>query len=280
MVPAEAPTEFPPLFDLERRRLLDLLRTVEDEQWQCPTACPGWSVLGLATHLLGDDLSLISWQRDDHHGTIPPDGLDEHRFITWLDDLQVEWVRAARRLSPSLTIELLEWTAPRVRSTIAAQDPAAVDANVSWASERLVPRWLDHGRELSERWIHRQQIREAIGESADLQADLAEPILDILRWAYPYRLRRHQRPTGDQVEIAINDGPLARRWILECDGQHWHFSPTATAAIASVAMNADDAWRLLTNNHSHTIPDAIETSGDPTIVTALLQTRAIIGEPK
>ena len=128
MVPSAAPTEFPPLFDLERQRLLDLLRSLGEAQWQLPSPCPGWSVLGLVTHLLGDDLSLISWQRDDHHGTVPPDGLDEPGFIAWLDDLQVEWVHAARRLSPVLAVELLKWTGNRTTSTIAAPglDPTSM----------------------------------------------------------------------------------------------------------------------------------------------------------
>ena len=70
-----------------------------------------------------------------------------------------------------------------------------------------------------------------------------------------------------------------QRLILECDDQVSQFSPNATAATASVAVNADNSWRLLTNNCRHTGPDAIDTTRDPTIVTALLQTRAIIGEP-
>lgn len=99
-----------------------------------------------------------------------------------------------------------------------------------------MPRWLDHGRELSERWINRQQIREAIGESADLLADQAEPVLDPLRWAYPFRLNPHQRPAGAQVDIAITGAPLARCWILACNGQHWQLSAPATAAIAKTLV--------------------------------------------
>lgn len=281
MVPSKAPLEFPPLFDLERGRLLDLLRSLDEAQWHYPTPCPGWSVLGLSTHLLGNDLSLISRQRDDHHGTVAPAGLDEHEFIGWLDRLQVEWVHAARRLSPALTVELLEWTGHRTTSTIATRDPAAVDANVSWAGTRPVPRWLDQARELSEQWIHRQQILEAIGQPADLRADLAGPVLDALRWAYPHRLGAYRRPAGAQVEISIADHALGRHWILESDGRDWRFTPTvANDVIASIRMTADQAWRLLTNNHRKDTLDAIETSGDATIVTALTLTRAIIGEPK
>lgn len=235
-------------------------------------------MLGLVTHLLGDDLSLISCQRDDHLGTVPPAGLDEHGFIAWLDDLQVEWVHAARRLSALLTVELLEWTGQRATSTIAAQDPTAVDAIVSWASDRPLPRWLDHARELSERWIHRQQVLEAIGEPADLRADLAGPVLDALRWAYPYRLGADLRPAGAQVDIHVADEAMTLCWTLESDGREWQFASAAGGSIASMEMTTDQAWRLLTNNYRQHALDAIRTSGDPAIIAALTRTRAIIGE--
>jgi hypothetical protein len=68
---------------------------------------PG-TVLGLACHLLGDDLGLLARRRDHHVGTPPPEDLSESEFIDWLDELQIEWVRAARRLSPHLVVEMLE----------------------------------------------------------------------------------------------------------------------------------------------------------------------------
>jgi uncharacterized protein (TIGR03083 family) len=103
----EPTQQFAPLFALERSRLLAVLRSLEPADWDRPSPCPGWSVLGLGTHLVGDDLSFLAWQRDDHHGTPPPDGLDEHGFIAWLDELQVEWVRAARRVRTLLEMYLL-----------------------------------------------------------------------------------------------------------------------------------------------------------------------------
>lgn len=78
--------------------------------------------------------------------------------MTWLDDLQAEWVRAARRISPRLVTELLDWTGPRVAEVLRRQDPRARTAQVSWAGTSPVPVWLDQARELSEQWIHRQQL--------------------------------------------------------------------------------------------------------------------------
>src|ERR1700738_385130 len=108
MLPDEPPGDIAPLFAVERARLLELLRAMGDTDWHKPSPCPGWTVLGLCCHLLGDDFALLSRHRDHHHGTPSPEGLAEAEFIVWLDDLQAEWVRAARRLSPRLVVDLLE----------------------------------------------------------------------------------------------------------------------------------------------------------------------------
>jgi hypothetical protein len=42
----------------ERSALVQLLVGLGPEDWALPTECPAYSVKGVATHLLGDDLSL------------------------------------------------------------------------------------------------------------------------------------------------------------------------------------------------------------------------------
>lgn len=135
----EPPCEFPPLFRMERARLLEILGSLAASDWNRPTSCPGWSVLGLAAHLVGGDFSLLAGQRDGHLGTRAPAVTSEAELIGWLDELQIEWVHAARRLSPRLVTELLAWTDSQISDLIASQDPSAVTANVSWASARSEP---------------------------------------------------------------------------------------------------------------------------------------------
>jgi hypothetical protein len=48
----------------ERSALVELLDGLGSEDWARPTECPAYSVKGVATHLLGDRLSLLSRQRD------------------------------------------------------------------------------------------------------------------------------------------------------------------------------------------------------------------------
>ena len=48
----------------ERAALLELLRSLGASEWDQPTECPAWTVKGIALHILGDDVSLLSRQRD------------------------------------------------------------------------------------------------------------------------------------------------------------------------------------------------------------------------
>jgi uncharacterized protein (TIGR03083 family) len=281
VVPASAPHDYVGLFALERERLLELLRSFAPADWYRPTPCPGWDVLGLTLHLVGDDLSVVARHRDGHHGALPPADLDEVGFIGWLDALQMEWVGAARRISPPLGIELLEWCGRIVADTLAARDGSVPTARVTWASDEPVPAWLDQARELTEYWIHRQQLLQSTGRPSDLRPDLAGPVLDALRWAYPHRLGAVRRPAGSEVEVRIDDEALAREWRLTCDGRTWAFATRAAAPpLATVTMSAEQAWRLLTNNYVPALNGQIEWRGDGEIIEVLRRTRAIIGMPR
>jgi uncharacterized protein (TIGR03083 family) len=278
--PAEPPWDYPSLFVLERARLSELLAGLGPADWDGPSPCPGWTVLGLCGHLVGDDLGFLARHRDGHYGTPGPDDASESEFIAWLDNLQDEWVRAGRRLSPRIVADLLKWAGPQVAEAIRGEDPRARAADVSWAGAGPVPAWLSQARELSEYWIHRQQVLQAVGRSSDLRADLAGPVLDALRWAYPFRLGQSPAEPGDTVTISI-DGPVTLTWQLVAAPAGWEYRDEAgPRLVATLAMTTDQAWRLLTNNLPAAERSRVTASGDQTVLGILFRTRAIIGTPK
>jgi uncharacterized protein (TIGR03083 family) len=278
--PAEPPSDFASLFLVERARLNELLASLGPADWDRPSPCPGWTVLGLSSHLVGDDLGFLARHRDGHFGTPGPDGAGESEFVAWLDDLQDEWVRAARRLSPRIVADLLEWAGPQMAGTMRGEDPRARTADVSWAGTGPVPAWLNQARELSEYWIHRQQLLQAVGRPSDLRADLAGPVLDGLRWAYPFRLGQAPVQPGDSVTISVV-GPVTVTWHLVATPAGWEYRDgPGMRVIASLDMTTEQAWRLLTNNLPAAARSGITASGDEPVLGILLQTRAIIGTPK
>lgn len=280
LLPAEPPRDYPGLFVVERARLSELLAGLGPADWDRPSPCPGWTVLGLCSHLVGDDLGFLARHRDGHYGTPGPDGASESEFIAWLDNLQDEWVRAAHRLSPRIVADLLEWSGPQVADAMRGEDPRARTADVSWAGTGPVPAWLNQARELSEYWIHREQVLQAVGRPSDLRADLAGPVLDALRWAYPFRLRQAPAEPGDTITISI-DGPVTLTWYLVAAPAGWEYRDgPGPRVVASLDMTTEQAWRLLTNNLPAAERSGIAASGDKTVLGILLRTRAIIGTPK
>ena len=278
-VDRSTPTDYADLFELERTRLLELLATIDQPDWSRPTPAPAWDVAGLCRHLLGDDLYLLSLLRDDHLGTEPPAVLDESEFIAWLDTLQEDWVHASRRISPSLVVELLGWLGPRLTDTLRRAQAADLPQHVSWADDQPVPMWLETARELTEYWIHRQQLLQALDRPEDLRTNLLGPVLDALRWAYPFRLRAVPGRPGDGVVVEVH-GAVARQWTIVRDATAWDFSDRpADRVVARMRLDASTAWRLLTNNLAARHPQP-EIDAEEPYATVLRDTRAIIGAPQ
>ena len=122
---------------------------------------------------------------------------------------------------------------------------------------------------------------EAIGKDSDLDETLAAPVLDALRWAYPFRLNAATLDHSLRgVEIAITE-PFARVWHLTIDTGTWSFTDRLDRAPAvTMNMTVEQAWRLLTNNYRADDHGNIATEGDSRTIRVLTDTRAIIGEPK
>ena len=89
----------------ERSTLTSLLEGLGQNEWGRSTECPAYSVKGVATHILGDDLSLLSRQRDRAEqglSLLRPE-LPDADFRTLLDTFNDRWVAAAQFLSTSCT---------------------------------------------------------------------------------------------------------------------------------------------------------------------------------
>jgi|ERR1700733_2238520 len=152
----------------ERDALLELLGGLSADDWMRPTECPAYPVKGVASHLLGDDLSLLSRQRDGAVQGLEfmAEQLPGADFRTLLGAFNDQWVSANRFMSPLLLIELLgltgEWTAAYYGS-VDPDAPAEPVGLFGASRESSSPFWQAIAREFLERWIHHSQIRRALG---------------------------------------------------------------------------------------------------------------------
>lgn len=218
-----------PMLRPERAALLDLLESLPGEQWALPTECPAYTVKGVATHVLGDDLSLLARQRDaEVNGLVlVAADLPGADFPTLLDTFNDRWVSTARFLSPTVVVDLLrvagQWTADFYE----AVDLSAACEPVGFfgSGGELSPYWQAIAREYVERWAHHSQIRRAVGLPS-----LAEEAF----------VR-----TGADV-VAAAGGVDA-----SCDGEQWSLGPVRlgdrqrTADLLTRAHTAEEVRRLV-----------------------------------
>jgi len=168
----------------ERADLLELLGGLSGEDWQRPTECPAYTVRGVATHVLGDDLSLLSRQRDGAKDgvSLVAAGLPGADFRTLLDTFNDRWVAAAEFLSTELLVELLRLTGEWTAVYYAAVDPEAPGEAVGLfgaQQEDTSPFWQAIAREYLERWIHHSQIRRALGISSLAEQRFLVPGIEV-----------------------------------------------------------------------------------------------------
>jgi hypothetical protein len=134
-----------------------------------------------------------------------------------------------------------------------------------------VPYWFNLAQEFTERWIHQQQIREAVGR-VENHADHLPEVLRTFVWALPHQL---PVPAGAGSVIAVTIDHLAMWTLTPNTEQGWTLSeglgedPTAT-----VAVSPDAAWRWFVG--AEVPADQVAVTGPRELTDAVMQVRAII----
>jgi len=237
-------TELFPKLDL---RLIELLKGLSAEDWSKPTVCPLWSVKDIAAHLLDTNFRRISALRDNYSGE-KAEGIDTyHGLVDYLNRLNAEWVKAARRLSPPILIDLLEQTGLQVYQLFSSLDPAApARISVAWAGEDKSTNWFDIAREYTEKWHHQQQIRMAVGRPGIMEREIYFPVLDTFMRALPFTYKDVDAEEGALLKFRIS-GDAGGEWHLHrCDGRWSLVSEAEGVCISEVTIDQEIAWRLFT----------------------------------
>ena len=269
------------LFPPERQALLQLLRDLDAEAWHTPTVCAGWSVKDIAQHLLADDLGILSRKRDsfDYLSVVKtPYNLDSwDDLVAFINEANAIWVQATRRLSGRVLCSLLEASGEELYRYFSSLDPYAIGDHVSWAGPAPAPVWLDIAREYTERWMHQQQIRDAVGKPGLKEREFFAPVLATFIRALPHTYRDVQASDGTSIRLIIT-GEAGGEWtLLRHKGQWILGKATAFEAQTSVSLDQETAWRLFTKGISKedALPRAT-ISGDYSLGVIVLNTVSII----
>lgn len=250
------------LFAPLNEELVRVLRGLSDDEWLAPTAAGAWTVKDIAAHLLDTAIRRLSLHRDRHFRPGPFDPNEANR----------EWVAAAQRLSPRVLTELIETCGGQQAAFFESLDPFAPALwGVTWAGEEHSANWFDIARELTERWHHQQQIRDATGRGL-LRGVYLAPVLDTFARALPYTYRNVDAPQPTAVVLRIDD----QAWTLVRES-HWTlYAGEAPAATTRITMNGDVAWRLFTKGLKRD-PVQATIEGDATYAEPVLAMVTVIG---
>jgi uncharacterized protein (TIGR03083 family) len=232
--------------------LLSLLRNLSGDDWSKPTAARMWTVKDVVAHLLDGDVRRLSYQRDKAPMVPPETPIENYRgLVNFLNQLNADWVGAARRISPRMLIEFLEITGAQVCELFKSLDPSAPAMfGVAWAGEQESQNWFDVAREYTEKWHHQQQIRDVVGAPSLTGRKWLFPVLDTFLRGLPHTYRETQADEGSSVAFIIA-GEAGGAWTLKREGGAWSlYTGGGGGADCEVLMDQDAAWRLLTKGLS------------------------------
>jgi uncharacterized protein (TIGR03083 family) len=254
------------LFQALHTELLSLLLGLSAEDWQRPTVADQWRVRDLAAHLLDSDIRRLSFQRDGLPLLEPETPLESYRdLVGFLNQLNADWIKAAKRISPRLLIEMLSITGPQVGELFASLDPYGPALfSVAWAGEAASENWFDIAREYTEKWHHQQQIREAVGAPGLTNRQWLYPVLDTFLRGLPHTYRALSAPDGTRVLFRIS-GEAGGDWTLQREAEAWRlYAGACSDAVCEARLDQNTAWRLLTKGLSQAAAaERIEFSGAP-----------------
>lgn len=232
------------LFEPERAALLDVLASLAPDDWRAPTVCAGWSVKDIAAHIIADDFGIVSGGRDGYDTGWFSGPWDE--LIAYINKRNEDWVAAMRRVSPQLIVELLRFSGARMAAEFRTRDLDAIGVPVDWAGPEPAPTWLHVAREYTERWLHQQQVRDAVQRPGLKDARMFGPVLDAFVRAMPHTYRDVAAPDGTHVLLTIT-GEAGGAWSLIMRDGRWLLYRDATAPpTAGVTLDQETAWRLFT----------------------------------
>jgi hypothetical protein len=199
--------------------------------------------------------------------------------VVFINRLNADWVRAMRRASPRVLVDLFTLAATQLADWI-EQVPLEAPPlfPVSWAGDDGNQGWLDIGREFTEQWHHQMQVREAVGSPSPGPPEWLHAVLSILLQGLPNAYRDVAAAEGTTIHLSIS-GNAGGEWTLRRVTTRWQIETGAAAdAVLTVNLSDDSAWRLLFNAlPANAVEQQLITwKGKDALILPLLKARSVI----
>lgn len=246
----DVPIKVVHLFPALDEKLLELLRSLNAEEWHKPTIAKRWQVKDIAAHLLDGNLRTLSASRDHYFEKAEHEINTYEALLNHLNTLNADWVRAMRRVSPQVLIELLATTGKAFSTHMSMADlrrPSIYP--VSWAGENESLNWFHIAREYTEKWIHQQQIRNAVGKEGVMTKKFFSPFIETFMRGLPHTYRKVEAKLDTIIKITVTTN-IGDNWYLRKLNNGWTlikepaYAANAESPSAELFIDPETAWKL------------------------------------
>lgn len=229
-------------------KLFELLSSLTAAEWQLPTVAKLWNVKDVVAHLLDTNIRILSLLKDNHQVRIP--SIDSYKdLVDYLNKLNADWVQAMKRVSPNMLILLHQLTGPLYCTYYESLNPFdKAKFNVAWAGEDESLNWMHIARDYTEKFLHQQQIRDAVKKPGLMNKDFFYPFIDIFTLALPHTFRNTTAAEGTCIQLTVT-GEAGGSWQLIYQNSKWQLTKEVSDQIhTTVTIDQDDAWKLFSKS--------------------------------
>lgn len=252
------------LFPTLDRKLIELLKSLTVEEWESQTVAKLWKVKDVASHLLDGNLRALSTSRDNFFGEKPENINSYQDLIDFLNKLNMSWTSATKRLSPQVIINLLESTGKEYTEHLKSLNPFDnAIFSVAWAGQETSPNWFHIAREYTEKFLHQQQIRDAVGKQGIMTKELFYPFIDTFMFAFPHTFSKISADNGTVVSIEIST-EIGGVWSVVKKDTGWELDKSKNLnSVSKVLIDPDTVWKLFSKSwKTEQVIDKVKISGD------------------
>lgn len=252
------------LFPILDQKLLELLRSLSPAEWEAQTVAKLWKVKDVAAHLLDGNLRTLSMSRDRYFGENAENIHSYQDLVKYLNELNRTWVQAMKRTSPTILIDLLESSGKEYLAHLESLPPHENALfSVAWAGQETSPNWFHTAREYTEKFLHQQQIRDAVNKPGIMTLALFGPFLEVTMQAFPYTFRNVDAVEGTVVTLEVSS-QIGGIWSIIKTDKKWELINLPQANPTSkVEMSPETAWKLISKSWKpDQVMDLVTISGD------------------
>lgn len=190
----------------------------------------------------------------------------------------MSWTNATKRLSPQVLTDLLESTGRAYYEHLKSLSPFDEAVfSVAWAGQETSHNWFHIAREYTEKFLHQQQIRDAVGKPGIMTRELFYPFIDTFIFAFPHTFKEVEAESGTVVLIEVTTG-ICGIWSIIKTENDWNLDKSNNLqASAKLLIDPETAWKLFSKSwRPEQVIDKVKMDGDSNLAKQALNLVAVM----